>query len=88
MSEIITLLILNVKNKSIVEKLIEFHKIINDLINIKGKINDEDMNLHLLSLLSRPFEHFKYALPYSDKGTIILDEVHTIVRSKELLMMQ
>src|SRR3954465_923163 len=71
------------KNKSIVEQLTEFHKIIDDLENIEVKIDDEDKALLLLSLLPRSFEHFKDALLYGKEGTITLDEVQTAVKSKE-----
>ena len=72
-----------VDNKSIVEQLTEFHKIIDDLENIEVKIDDEDKGLLLLSSLPRSFEHFKDALLYGKEGTITLDEVQTAVKSKE-----
>lgn len=71
-----------VENKSIVEKLIEFNKIIDDIENSEVKVEDGDTPL-LLSSLPRSFEHFKDVLFYGKEGTITLDEVQTIVRSKE-----
>lgn len=72
-----------VENKFIVEKLTEFHKIIDDLVNIQVKIDDENTDLLLLSSLHKHFELFKDALLYGKEGTITLDEVQTTVRSKE-----
>lgn len=62
-------------NKSIVDKLEEFHKIIDDLDNIELKIDNEDTTLILLRSLSGSFVHnFKDALLYSKECTITLDE--------------
>ena len=64
-----------VENKSIVEQLTEFHKIIDDLDNIEVKIEDEDKAFLLLSSLPRFFEHLRDALIYGKEGTITSDEV-------------
>ena len=72
-----------VENKSIVEQLTEFHKIIDDFENIEVKIEDDDKALLLLSSLPRSFEHFKDVLLYGKEGTITLDKVQTAVKSKE-----
>lgn len=64
------------------EQLTEFHKISDDLENIEVKIEDEKKILLFLCLLLRSFDHFKDALLYDKKYTIILDKVHTAVRSK------
>lgn len=45
-----------------VEKLIEFHKIIDDLENNEVNIEDKDKDLSLLRSLRQYFEHFKNAL--------------------------
>ncbi|XP_058747135.1 uncharacterized protein LOC131620136 [Vicia villosa] len=71
------------EKKSIIEQLMEFHKIIDDLKNIEMNIDDEDNALLLLSSLPRSFEHFKDALLYGNEDTIILDEVQTVMKSKE-----
>lgn len=47
------------ENKSIVEQLINFYKIIDDIENIWVNIDDKDKTLLLLSSLPRYFEHFK-----------------------------
>lgn len=51
-----------VENKFIVEKLIEFHKIVDALVNIEVKIEDGDNTLLWFSSLPTPFENFKDAL--------------------------
>lgn len=71
------------ENRYIVEKLTEFHKIIDDLKNIEVNIDHEDENLLLLNSLSKSFEHLNNSLIYSKEGTIILDEVQITMRSKE-----
>ncbi|XP_058784791.1 uncharacterized protein LOC131659650 [Vicia villosa] len=71
------------RKKSIVEQLVNFHKIIDDLRDIDVKIDDEDKNLLLLRLLPRSFEYFMDTFLYGKEGTITLNEVHTAVRSKE-----
>lgn len=50
-----------VENKSIVEQLTNFYKIIDDLENIEVRIYDEDNILLLLSSLLISFKHFNYA---------------------------
>lgn len=45
-----------VEKKSILEKLIKFHKINDDIENIEVKIDDEDKDILLLSSLPRYFE--------------------------------
>lgn len=72
-----------VDNKSIVKQLTKFHKIIDDLENIKVKIDDEDKTISLLSSLPKSFEHVKGALLYGKECSITLDEVRTTMRSKE-----
>lgn len=49
-----------VEDKLIVDKLIEFYKIIYDLQNIKVKVDDEDKTRLLLTLLLKYFENFNY----------------------------
>lgn len=71
-----------VENKSIVEHLTIFHKIIVDLGNIKVEIKHEDNTILLLSLLSISLELFTSVI-YGKECTIILDEVQTVIRSKE-----
>lgn len=72
-----------VENKSVVEKLTKFYKIIDDLENIEMKVEDENKVLLFLSSLPRSFDQFKVALLYGKKVTITFDEVQTVVRSKK-----
>src|SRR6266487_4293381 len=73
-----------VENKSVVEQLTVFNKIIDDLANIDVKIEDEDQAFHLLCALSKSLENLKDALLYGKEGTITLDEVESALRTKEL----
>ncbi|MCI52711.1 cytochrome P450, partial [Trifolium medium] len=73
-----------VENKSVVEQLEEFNKIIDDLANIDVILEDEDKTFHLLCALPRSLENFKDALLYGKEGTITLDEVQSALRTKEL----
>lgn len=70
------------ENKTIVEQLTEFHKIIDDLENIEVKIDDEEKALLLLISLPKSFEHFKDALINGKKVIITLDKVQTAVKFK------
>ncbi|PNX67146.1 cytochrome p450, partial [Trifolium pratense] len=45
------------ENKSVVEQLAEFNKIIDDLANIDVTIEDEDKAFHLLCALPKSFEN-------------------------------
>lgn len=49
------------ENKSLVEQLKKLHKNIDDLKNVEVKVDDDDNNLTLLSLIHIFFEHFKDA---------------------------
>ncbi|GAU28731.1 hypothetical protein TSUD_372380 [Trifolium subterraneum] len=71
-------------NKSVVEQLTEFNKIIDDLANIDVKIEDEDQTFHLLCALPKSLDNLKDALLYGKEGTITLDEVQSALRTKEL----
>ena len=71
-----------VKNKSIFDKLTEFHKIMENMENIKMNIDYEDNIILLLRLFSKSFEYFKDLFLYDKECTITLDEVGTAVRSK------
>ncbi|MCH84872.1 cytochrome P450 [Trifolium medium] len=55
--------------------LTQFNKIIDDLKNIKVKLDDENKNLILLSSLPRSFELYKDALLYGKEDNITLEEV-------------
>lgn len=72
-----------VENKSILEKLIEFYKIINDLENIKVKIDDDDKAKLLLNSLPISCDHFKDVFLYGKESIITLDEVQMTMRSNE-----
>jgi hypothetical protein len=56
-----------VETKFILNKLSEFNKIIDDLINIEVKF-DKDEILLLLSLLLKSFEHFKFAFLFIERN--------------------
>ncbi|PNX73408.1 cytochrome p450, partial [Trifolium pratense] len=72
-----------VENKSVVEQLPEFNKIIDNLANIDVNLEDEDKAFHLLCALPKSLENLKDALLYVKEGTITLDEVQSALRTKE-----
>jgi len=84
MSEITTLFYRMAESKPIMEQLTEFNKIIDDLANIDVNLEDEDKALHLLCALPRSFENFKDTMLYGKEGTITLEEVQAVLRTKEL----
>lgn len=57
------------------EKLIEFHKIIDDLENTEVKIDDEDKTLLMFRSLLKSFEPFNVTFLYVKKVTITSNEV-------------
>jgi len=57
------------------EKLAEFNKIIDDLVNIEVSLDDEYKSFLLLCSLPRSFEHLKDTMLYRKEGTTTLDEV-------------
>ncbi|MCI81507.1 cytochrome P450, partial [Trifolium medium] len=67
-----------------VEQLAEFNKIIDDLANIDVNFEDEDKAFRLLCALPKSLENLKDALVYGKEGTITLDEVQSVMRTKEL----
>ena len=73
-----------VKSKPIMEQLMEFNKIIDDLANIDVNLKDEDKTLHLLCALPISFENFKDTMLCGKEGTITLEEVQAALRTKEL----
>jgi hypothetical protein len=77
-----------VENRSVVEQLAEFNKIIDDLANIDVVLEDEDKTFHLLSSLPKSLENLKDALLYGKEGTITLDEVQSALRTKEMTKMR
>lgn len=58
--------------------------ILDDLGNIKVKLEDEDKALVLFNALQKTFENFKDALLFGMEQTITLEEVQTSIRTKEL----
>jgi len=66
-----------------VEQLVDFN-ILDDLGNIKVKLEDEDKALVLFNALQKTFENFKDALLFGMEQTITLEEVQTSIRTKEL----
>ncbi|WJX42094.1 hypothetical protein P8452_29365 [Trifolium repens] len=73
-----------VENKSVMEQLAEFNKIIDDLANIDVNLEDEDKAFHLLCAFPKSLENLKDALLYGKEGTITLEEVQAALRTKEL----
>lgn len=72
-----------IENKSIVDQLAEFHKIIDYLENIKAKIEDGDKAILMLRSLLISFEHFKDVIFYGPECTITWHVIQTTMRSKE-----
>lgn len=68
-----------VENNPIVEQFTELHNIIDDLENI----NNGYKTLVFLSSSPKSYEHFKDAFIYKKECTIIFNEVHMVVRSKD-----
>lgn len=66
------------------DQLDEFHKVIDDLENINMKIDNEDKAIILLNSLPKMFEHLKDAMLNGRNGTISLEEVESVLRSKGL----
>jgi len=67
-----------------VEQLVEFNKILDDLANIEVNMEDEDKALLLLCSLPKSFGHFKDTILYGKEGTTTLEEVQSALRTKEL----
>ena len=61
-----------------------FNKIIDDLENIDVKLEDEEKAIILLNVLPRSFEQLKDAMLYGRETSIILEEVQSALKSKEL----
>lgn len=64
-----------VELNSIVEKFTQLNKIIEELKDIKVRLDDVDKAILMLSLLPSRFEHFKDALIYGNENIITLDDV-------------
>ncbi|MCI59568.1 cytochrome P450, partial [Trifolium medium] len=58
------------ENKSVVEQLAEFNKIIDDLANIDVNLEDDDKAFHLLCALPKSLENLKDSLLYGKEGTV------------------
>jgi len=61
-----------VESKAIMEQLMEFNKIINDLENIEVHLKDEDKAILLLCVPPRSFESFKDTMLYGKEDTVTL----------------
>ncbi|KHN10159.1 Retrovirus-related Pol polyprotein from transposon TNT 1-94, partial [Glycine soja] len=73
---------------TVTEQLADFNKILDDLENIKVKLEDEDKALLLLNSLPKSFEHFKNEILYGKDQDITLEEVQTSIRTKEMQKQQ
>lgn len=73
-----------VENKSIEEQLDEYNKIIDDLDNIEVTLVDEDKALLLLYAMPMSYEHFKDAMLHGREKSITLEEVQSLMKTKEL----
>ncbi|PNX83586.1 cytochrome p450 [Trifolium pratense] len=60
------------------------HTLNGDSANIDVKLDDEDKPLHLLNFLPNSYKNFKSALLYGKKDAIILEEVQSAIKTKEL----
>jgi len=65
------------------EHLNFFKKVINELLTVDVKINEEDKALTLLSLLPESYDHIVTIMLYSKK-TLILEEVTLTLLSNEI----
>ncbi|XP_073131127.1 uncharacterized protein [Henckelia pumila] len=70
--------------KGIEDQIYEFIKILDDLKNVKVKLDDEDKALILLNALPKSYEDFKDAMLYGRDQSISLEEVKSTIQSKEL----
>jgi len=61
-----------VEPKSIMEQLMEFNKILDDLDNIEVHLEDEDKAILLLCALPRSFESFKDTMLNCKEGSVTL----------------
>ena len=59
-----------VESKPITEKSTEFNKILDDLVNIEMKVNNEDKALLLICSLPKSFEHFMDVILYGKEDCI------------------
>ena len=71
------------KGTTILEHLNFFNKIINELLAVDVKINEEDKALILLNSLSESYDHIVTAILYG-KETLILEEVTSALLSNEI----
>ncbi|RZB80703.1 Retrovirus-related Pol polyprotein from transposon TNT 1-94 [Glycine soja] len=71
------------EDRSVVEQLDLFNKLILDLKNIDVTIDDKDQALLLLCSLPKSYSHFKETLLFG-RDSVSLDEVQAALNSKEL----
>lgn len=72
-----------VEDNCIQDHLDDFTKILDDLDNIKVKVEDEDKVVMLLNALLESIKSVKDAMIF-DKTIITLDEVESSVKTKDL----
>ena len=62
----------------------QFNKIVDDLENVDGKMEEENKAITLLNALPKSFEQLKYTMLYGREKTISLVEVQSALKSKDL----
>ena len=68
---------------TVLEHLNFFNKVINELLAVDVKIDEEDKALIFLSLLPQSYDHIVTAMLY-DKKTLILEEVMSTLLSNDI----
>ena len=72
------------EDKSIVEQLEDFSKLIDDLEAVDVKISDEDKAILVLNSLPNSYDQMRDAILYERDKPITLTEVHSTLMAKEL----
>nr|XP_004494056.1 uncharacterized protein LOC101498478 [Cicer arietinum] len=71
------------EEKLVIEQIVDFNKILDDLENLEVKLDDKNKALIHLNALSSSYEHFKDAIMFEIEHTITLEEMHTSIHTKE-----
>ena len=72
------------EEKTMSNQIDDFNKIIDDLENIDIKMEDEEQALILLNAMPKTYEPLEDAMLYGREQTLILEEVQSAIRAKEL----